>query len=154
LAAPLDGTSDVAAERVEFSMLVGRLGHEPRPTNPYPDEVWEGLRGAGRAVDDRLAAAGLRLTVGGEPTFNSGLHPEAPEWNGAALGPTKWTQGQALAAELRRRLAPGAALMSRPGKHYPGESLPRWALDLVGRRDGAPLWPDRAGAARDARALA
>src|SRR5262249_14995853 len=48
-----------------------------------------------------------------------------------------------LADELRRRLAPGAAVLLRPGKHYPGESLPRWALDLVARRDQVPLWPDR-----------
>ena len=39
-----------------------------------------------------------------EPTFNSRLHPEAPEWNEGALGPTKWTQGLALAEELLRPL--------------------------------------------------
>src|SRR5262249_55523469 len=48
-----------------------------------------------------------------------------------------------LTRELRRRLAPGAALLHRSGKWYPGESLPRWALDIVGARDGSPLWPDR-----------
>jgi uncharacterized protein (DUF2126 family)/transglutaminase-like putative cysteine protease len=147
LAAPLEGTSDTAASAVHFSMAVGRLGHEPRPTAPYADDVWDALVRAGDGVDARLAAAGVRLTMGGEPTFNSRLHPEAPEWNGAALGPTKRTQGERLARELRRRLAPGAALVTRAGKHYPGESLPRWALEVIGRRGGAPLWPDRPGLA-------
>jgi uncharacterized protein (DUF2126 family) len=147
LAAPLEGTSDTPATEVSFSMAVGRLGHEPRPTTPYEPEVWAALQSAGTAVDARLAAAGVRLTMGGEPTFNSRLHPDAPEWNGEALGPTKWAQGRALAGELVRRLAPGAVLLDRPGKHYPGESLPRWALEIIGRREGAPLWPERAGLA-------
>src|SRR5262249_38067808 len=113
LAAPLEGTSDTAASQVEFSMAVGRLGHEPRPTAPYTDEVWDSLVAAGDRVDATLAAAGIRLTMGGEPTFNSRLHPDEPEWNGAALGPTKRSQGERLAAELRRRLAPGAVLLTR-----------------------------------------
>jgi uncharacterized protein (DUF2126 family) len=123
---------------------VARLGHEPRPTAPFGDDTWEALLAAGDAVDARLAAAGLALTCGGEPTFTSREHPAAPEWNGAALGPTKRPQGDRLAAELRRALAPGAAVLERQGKHYPGESLPRWALELVGRRDGAPVWSDAA----------
>ncbi|HET8725276.1 MAG TPA: transglutaminase family protein [Anaeromyxobacteraceae bacterium] len=140
LGAPVIGTSDVGAESFGFEMRVGRLGHEARPTTPYPEETWEALLEASDRADAALAEEGLTLTVGGEPTFNSRLHPEAPEWRGEALGPTKWEQGKALAEELRDRMAPGGAILRREGKWYPGESLPRWALDVVGMRDGTRLW--------------
>jgi uncharacterized protein (DUF2126 family) len=140
LAAPLEGTSDQPAAEVSFAMTLGRLGHEPRPTAPYTDETWGALLGAGERIDAALLAAGLALTSGGEPTFNSREHPDLPEWNGEAMGATKWTQGVALAEELRRRLCPGGVLLRRQGKHYPGESLPRWVLEVLGRRDGRPIW--------------
>lgn len=148
LASPLEGTSDTPADDVSFSMVVGRLGHEARPTTPYTEEIWSALTAAGDRVDDRLAAAGIELTMGGEPTFNARDHLEAPEWTTAALGPTKLNYGRRLVDELRRRLAPGAAVLFRPGKWYPGESLPRWALDIIARRPTLggptePLWPDR-----------
>jgi uncharacterized protein (DUF2126 family)/transglutaminase-like putative cysteine protease len=143
-AAPLDGTTDVAANAVSFDMKVGRLGHEPRPTAPFPEETWTQLLAAGDRVDQALASRGVELTAGGEPTFSSRLHPLAPEWNTEALGPTKWEQGLVMAHELRTRLASGACILRRFGKHYPGESLPRWALDVVARRDGTPLVRNRA----------
>jgi uncharacterized protein (DUF2126 family) len=142
-ASPIDGTSNVGAEKVNFEMQVGRLGHEPRPTAPFTDEVWSALTAAGERTDAALAAAGVTLTVGGEPTFTSRLHADRPEWNTDALGDTKWTQGLALATALRKRLVPGGVLLQRFGKQYPGESLPRWALDIVGRRDGTPLMRER-----------
>ncbi|MGK3997455.1 DUF2126 domain-containing protein [Sorangium sp. So ce1024] len=142
LAAPVEGTSDVRASDVRFEMKVGRLGHEPRPTTPYEEPVWQELLSVADRADERLAAAGLTLTMGGEPTFNSREYPDAPEWREGALGPTKWSQGLKLAHELRRRIAPGGVLLLRAGKHYPGESLPRWALDIIGRRDGVPLWTE------------
>jgi uncharacterized protein (DUF2126 family) len=141
-AAPLDGTSDVGASEVEFSTRIARLGHEARPTEPYTAEVWDALLDAADRNDDALARAGLTLTIGGEPTFTSRFEPALPEWNGAAMGASKDWRGRALAAELRARLAPGAAVLTRTGKHYPGESLPRWAIDLIARADGAALWPD------------
>jgi len=144
LAAPIEGTSDVMAEAVEFSMTVGRLGHEPQPTAPYTEEVWQALREGGDRADAALLEHGVKLTIGGEPTFNAREHTELPEWNGEALGETKWKLGVKLAEELKRRLAPGAALLLRAGKHYPGESLPRWALDICARRDRAPLWTGEA----------
>jgi uncharacterized protein (DUF2126 family) len=147
LAAPIEGTSDVAAREVSFQMTVARLGHEPRPTTPYEEGVWQELLSAGDRADAKLRAAGIVLTVGGEPTFNSREHAADPEWTVAALGPTKWTLGLQLADELRRRLAPGSAVLLRMGKHYPGESLPRWALDLCGRRDGEAAWRGEVGEA-------
>lgn len=143
-ASPLEGTSDTPAGAVRFSMTVERLGHEPRPTAPFTDETWERLVAAGDAVDRALAAGGVELTVGGEPTFVSREHVEAPEWNGEALGETKWTQGVALAEALRERLMPGGVLLRGFGKHYPGESLPRWSLDVIAAADGTPLARRRA----------
>ncbi|MCO5170868.1 MAG: transglutaminase family protein [Planctomycetes bacterium] len=144
LAAPVTGSASAAASAVTFELEVTRLGHEPRPRRPYTDEQWEALRAAGRAVDARLRAEDLRLTMGGEPTWTSREHPRAPEWNAEALGPTKWSQGLRLAHHLRERLPAGALVLEQQGKHYPGESLPRWALRFLWRADGAPVWRDPA----------
>ncbi len=163
MAAPVEGTSDTFASDVSFELSVTRLGHEVRPNSPFPESVYQAvLEGVDRA-DALLESAGLQLTTGGEPTFNSREHPEAAEWNGAALGPTKWAQGLRLCGEVRARLMPGAALVIGQGKHYPGESLPRWSLELVGLCQGEALWTadmgqprraSRADAKRVAEALA
>ncbi len=142
-AAPLDGTSDVSASAVEFSTEITRLGHEARPTAPYTEDVWTELLAGGDAGDKRLLAADLEVWIGGEPTFTSRENQAREEWQGGALGPDKWERGRALADTLRDRLAPGGVVLYRMGKQYPGESLPRWALDVIGRRDGAVLWPAR-----------
>jgi uncharacterized protein (DUF2126 family)/transglutaminase-like putative cysteine protease len=139
-AAPIEGGTSIAADKVSFEMVVGRLGHEPRPTAPFTEETWQLLLSAGDRVDAHLRGANVRLTSGGEPTFNSREDVELPEWNGDALGPSKWSHGLRLAEELRRRLAPGAAVIASQGKLYPGEPLPRWALEIVGRRDRKPIW--------------
>jgi uncharacterized protein (DUF2126 family)/transglutaminase-like putative cysteine protease len=164
-AAPVEGSSDVVADAVSFSMTVGRLGHEPRPTTPYEEPVWQELLASGERADARLTELGITLTMGGEPTFCARDDAHLPEWLGEALGAVKWERGLVLAGELRSRLLPGAAVLHRAGKHYPGESMPRWALDLIGRADGTPIWSDitaKAGSAgaslddarRVARALA
>jgi uncharacterized protein (DUF2126 family)/transglutaminase-like putative cysteine protease len=143
LAAAVEGTTDELAKEVGFTMRVGRLGHEVRPTAPFADDVWGQLKAAGEATDAKLQALGITLTTGGEPTFNSRLHDQRPEWNGEALGPTKWQQGCQLAKELQHRLCPGGVVLLRQGKYYPGESLPRWTLELIGHRDGRILWQSR-----------
>ncbi|MBA3821907.1 MAG: transglutaminase family protein, partial [Deltaproteobacteria bacterium] len=142
-AAPLDGTSDVGATDVTFATSIRRLGHETRPTAPYTDEVWSELTTAGDRADAALLAAGLEVWSGGEPTFTAREGQQADEWQGGALGAEKWRIGRRLATTLRDRLAPGGVVLHRMGKSYPGESLPRWALDVIGRRDGTPLWPRR-----------
>ncbi|MGH7806095.1 MAG: transglutaminase family protein, partial [Candidatus Binatia bacterium] len=60
LAAPIEGTSNVMASSVTFEMRVGRLGHEPRPSAPYEELLWQEMLAAGDAVDARLDALGLR----------------------------------------------------------------------------------------------
>ncbi|MCB9647943.1 MAG: transglutaminase family protein [Deltaproteobacteria bacterium] len=141
-AGPVEGTASHLAVDLEVEMKVERLGHEPRPLVPYTEAQWAALKSAGRDVDAALSQAGLHVTMGGEPTWTSRLHPRAKEWNEGALGPTKWAQGIQLAHELLPRLAPGGLLLHRMGKHYPGESLPRWVMHLLWRKDGQPLWRD------------
>ncbi len=144
LAAAIAGTSSKGATDFTFSMTVERLGHEPRPRKPYEDAQWESICEAGDAVDATLEQLGVKLTCGGEPTFTSREHPNEPEWATEALGSTKLEQGLRLAEQLRKRFGTGTAVLHRMGKQYPGESLPRWALDILWRADGTPIWNDPA----------
>ncbi|WP_259731281.1 MULTISPECIES: transglutaminase family protein [Synechococcales] len=93
-------------------------------------------------AEARLQAAGIRLTLGGEPTYVP-FEPVGAEWTVAADGPTKLSYARALALELQRRVWPGSTLMYCPGKRYDGEVNPRWALRLITGPDGHPVvrWP-------------
>ena len=92
------------------------------------------------ALEQRLTQAGIRLTMGGEPTLVP-VDPQGAEWSVAADGPTKLVYARSLAAELQRRIWPGSLLMFCPGKRYDGEVNPRWALRLITGRGGEPLVP-------------
>jgi uncharacterized protein (DUF2126 family) len=89
-------------------------------------------------IVERLDRAGVKLTIGGEPSYVP-VNPEGPEWSITALGPTKLGYAYALAEALLRDVTPGALLFYSPGKLYPGEVNPRWALQLVWNRDGNPI---------------
>ena len=93
-------------------------------------------------IAQRLQAAGIALTLGGEPTLVP-LDPQGAEWSVAADGPTKLGYAYALADELRRLHWPGSSVMLCPGKRYEGEVNPRWALRLLRRSNGDPIaaWP-------------
>jgi uncharacterized protein (DUF2126 family) len=95
------------------------------------------------AAETRLKAAGIRLTLGGEPTLVP-LQPEGPEWSVTADGPTKLPIARALARDLQQRVWPGSTLLYCPGKSYDGEVNPRWALRLFLGVDGSPpvRWSD------------
>ena len=79
----------------------------PRTSKPYSDAQWQAILAAGDRVEERLSAGDVRLTMGGEPTFVAADDPMAPEWNIAALGPTKHIYADKLARRLRQRFANG-----------------------------------------------
>lgn len=97
---------------------------------------------AARRAEGRLEAAGIALTLGGEPTLVP-LDPEGLEWSVAADGPTKLPVARALAAAIQQRTWPGSTLLYCSGKRYEGEVNPRWALRLITGSHGAPIapWP-------------
>lgn len=95
-------------------------------------------------LERRLESQGIALTMGGEPTYV----PEdcaSAEWSITAVGPTKLSYANALARVLIEDFLPGAIPMFSPGKLYPGETNPRWVVNLLWPRSGAPLAPARAG---------
>ncbi len=132
-----------------FHMEVRRIVETPRVTRPYTEHAWQDILALGAKVDRALTASDIRLTMGGEPTFVSAADMDAPEWNTAALGPTKRLYAGRLLRRLKDRWAPGAALQYGMGKQYPGEQLPRWALYSHWRPDGEPVWTDPALLASD-----
>lgn len=71
------------------------------------------------------------------------LDPAGPEWSITATGPTKLRHARALAEEFIRKSLPGGIAVFAPGKTYPGETNPRWAIHLLSRRDGRPIMPNR-----------
>lgn len=101
---------------------------------PLPED----FDAAVRQHDAQLAAAGLTVWVGSEPTFTD-RSAQSPEWLSQALGGDKELRALAVTAALVRRF-PGGLMMRTVGRQYPGEALPRWNLGLLRRRDGAALW--------------
>jgi uncharacterized protein (DUF2126 family) len=148
-AAPISGGLEKVETEFSFEMSVRRVLETPRVTKPYTAAQWQAIRTAGTAVDGKLKALGMRLTMGGEPTFVAASDRDAAEWNTDALGPTKRAYAGRLLRRLVRLWSPGAALTTNMGKHYPGEQLPRWALYSHWRADGEPVWSDPALLASD-----
>ena len=91
-------------------------------------------------IESTFAERNVRFTLGGEPTYVP-VDPVGPEWSVTALGPTKLRYAYALAEALIAQSLPKAVSIYSPGKFYPGEVNPRWAINLVWNRDGTPLVP-------------
>ncbi len=144
-ASPVEGALEPCQATFHHEMTLSRLETGPRPLKPWAGEAAGGraaLDAVGHAVDRRLEALGLGLTMGAEPTFVSETDRTGAEWSSDASGPTKKAKAWELLRGLKSRWAPGALVHTAQGKWYPGESLPRWALSCFWRLDGKPLWKD------------
>jgi uncharacterized protein (DUF2126 family)/transglutaminase-like putative cysteine protease len=143
-AAPIEGGVDKCEVEFAHHMAVTRIYESPRVTKPYTEAQWADVMALGHAVDKELVAGDVRLTMGGEPTFVAVSDRDAPEWNTDALGPTKRGFATELVHKLRSEYGAGGFLHFGQGKWYPGEQLPRWALNIYWRADGQPVWANRA----------
>ena len=143
-AAPIEGSMDECEVEFEHLMEVTRIFESPRVTKPYTEEQWSDVMALGHTVDQQLHDGDVRLTMGGEPTFVAVNDRDAGEWNTDALGPTKRGFATALVHKLRREYGEGGFLHFGQGKWYPGEQLPRWALNIYWRADQQPVWSNPA----------
>ena len=99
-----------------------------------------------------FASNGVEMTLGGEPTYVP-IDPEGPEWSYAAVGPTKLGYARKMAAHLITNHIPGGIDFFSPGKSYPGELDPRWAVRLISNKDGSPLFRSRQNGLSDSRSM-
>ncbi|MET0297017.1 MAG: transglutaminase family protein [Microbacterium sp.] len=143
-AAPIEGAIEPTEVTFSFHNEVRRVHEDPRTTKPYTDRQWQRIDAVGEAVDERLRAGDVRLTIGGEPTFVSLDDATSAQWNTDADGPEKRELANVLADRLRETYALGGVVHRGQGKWYPGEPLPRWNIALQWRVDGEPLWNDPA----------
>ena len=143
-AAPISGGVEKCEVEFGFEMELRRIYESPRVTLPYTDEQWSAIEALGHEIDRRLEDGDVRLTMGGEPTFISIDDMDGPEWNTAAVGPTKRKLADQLIKRLWKHYGRGGFIHYGQGKWYPGESLPRWALTCLWRRDGQPIWQNPA----------
>jgi len=148
-AAPVTGFTDECETEFYFHNEVRRIHEDPRVTKPYSVEQWGLVNALGQAVDEELASGDVRLTMGGEPTFVSIDDMESAQWNTAALGKHKLERAHDLFERLTQQYGAGGLLHYGQGKWYPGEPLPRWALNYYWRKDGVPVWRNQTLIARD-----
>ncbi|PWF43112.1 transglutaminase family protein [Massilia glaciei] len=141
-AAPVSGYTDKAGVTFFHEMTVTRIHEDPRVTKPYTEADWEAIDLLGQQVDADLKRQDVRLTQGGEPTFVSIDDMDGPQWNTLAHGDEKRALAGQLMHRLKNHFAANGMLHYGQGKWYPGEPLPRWALNIFWRVDGQPMWRD------------
>jgi uncharacterized protein (DUF2126 family) len=90
-------------------------------------EQW---REAARNQDVAIAARGLTLWIGAEPTFTL-RSSQDPAWLSAAEGADKAERARALLLSLAPRLSPAPVLFRSAGRRYPGEKSPRFCYGAL-----------------------
>jgi uncharacterized protein (DUF2126 family) len=104
---------------VSRAEALARPAAAPEPLRALRDEL--------AAHDALLAARGIRIHVGAEPTFTDARSQE-PWWLGAAVGGDKEARAEALLRALAPRLSGRARLVRVEGRQFPGEATPRFCL--------------------------
>lgn len=141
-AAPITGAHEAAQSTFTHEMTVDRVYEARRVTKPFSESDWKAIDDLGHKVDKALDKQDVRLTMGGEPTFVSLDDRTGDEWHFTALSPEKKKLGYDLFQRLARKFAVGALAQHAQGKWYPGEILPRWAMNMFWRNDRQPIWLD------------
>lgn len=142
-AAPISGMTSVCESTLDVEMTITRMHEDPRVTKPFTDTQWQNIHALGQQVDAALQAGDVRLTQGGEPTFVSIDNMDGAEWNIEALGQQKWELANVLMKHMQEEFTSGEVTHFGQGKWYPGEPLPRWALNVFWRVDKMPIWRDK-----------
>jgi transglutaminase-like putative cysteine protease len=144
-AAPITGAHERADVTFSHEMTLERIYESRRVTKPFSDSEWTQIDALGHKVDAALDKQDVRMTMGGEPTFVSLDDRLGDEWHFTALSDEKKRLGYDLFRRLSQKFADGHALAQHAqGKWYPGEILPRWAMNMFWRTDGKPVWLDQA----------
>jgi hypothetical protein len=118
-AAPITGGVEACETKFHFEMSVKRFHEDPRVTKPYTEEQWEQIQAVGRAVDHRLEAGDVRLTMGGEPTFVSIDDMDGDEWNIAAVVPRNACWPRTCCFVWRIGLRPAVCCITGKGNGIP-----------------------------------
>lgn len=114
------------------------------------------MRDAVRRHDTALAARGLVVWAGAEPTFTR-RDSEDAAWLYTAEGDDKEARAKALLRALAPRLPGAVRLVHAIGRQYPGERAPRFAFGALFRRGAVgsgPIDDDLDGAVVEPPALA
>ena len=143
-AAPITGAHERAESTFSHEMTLERIYESRRVTKPYADSEWKAIDALGHKVDAALDKQDVRLTMGGEPTFVSLDDRLGEEWHFTALSDEKKRLGYDLFQRLSGKFANKPLAQHAQGKWYPGEILPRWAMNMFWRTDGKPVWLDPA----------
>ncbi|EGF92769.1 transglutaminase-like superfamily protein [Asticcacaulis biprosthecium C19] len=141
-AAPISGAHEAARSTFSHKMTVDRIYESRRVTKPFAESEWKAIDALGHKVDAALDKQDVRLTMGGEPTFVSLDDRIGDEWHFTALSPEKKKLGYDLFQRLAAKFANSPLAQHAQGKWYPGEILPRWAMNMYWRADGKPVWLD------------
>jgi uncharacterized protein (DUF2126 family)/transglutaminase-like putative cysteine protease len=149
-AAAITGTTESCETTVEYKLSLQHLAPSGIDHDePYSEQLWHCIETLGQQIDHTLTSLQVDLTQGGEPTFVSRHNMTDPQWQTAALGEEKFERSWQLAHRLKPFFGSKGLVLLTQGKWYPGETDPRWALQIMWRHDQQPLWqqPDLLSAA-------